>query len=113
MCIDVGSSSGGLRFARSTDHGATFSVTRIDNPKGQGRLIAAQPFIGPNGEVYVAWNDYAANTIAFNGSLDGGATLGTPSVISSRHLSDYVRSAVRGPQRKPSIIIHSFSEWST
>jgi hypothetical protein len=36
--------------------------------------------------VYVAWNDYAANTIAFNRSLDGGVTWGTPQVISSKRL---------------------------
>jgi hypothetical protein len=79
-----GSSSGGLRFARSSDHGATFTVSRIDDPVGPGRLIAAQPFVGPNGEVYVAWNDYAANTIAFNRSFDGGVTFGTPSVIAAK-----------------------------
>ena len=79
-----GSSSGGIRFARSIDHGASFSITRIDNPNGPGRSIAAQPFVGPNGEVYAAWNDIAANTIAFNRSFDGGATFGTPSVIAAK-----------------------------
>jgi hypothetical protein len=34
-----GSSSGGLRFARSTDHGATFTVSRIDSPTGPGVLL--------------------------------------------------------------------------
>lgn len=79
-----GSSSGGLRFARSSDHGGTFSVTRIDNPSGPGRVIAAVPFVGPNGEVYAAWNDIAANTIAFNRSFDGGATWGAPSVVAAK-----------------------------
>lgn len=82
-----GSSSGGLKFARSSDHGATFTVSRIDDPHGPGRVIAAQPFVGPNGEVYVAWNDYAANTIAFNRSFDGGVTFGTPSVIATKGLA--------------------------
>src|SRR5262249_23284708 len=68
------------------DHGVTFRVTRIDNPTGQGRAIAAQPFVGPNGEVYVAWNDYAANTIAFNRSLDGGVTWGQPAVIATKRI---------------------------
>jgi hypothetical protein len=77
-------SSGGIRFARSTDHGANFSIQRIDNPSGPGRSIAAIPFVGPNGEVYVAWNDIAANTIAFNRSLDGGATFGTPGVVAAK-----------------------------
>jgi hypothetical protein len=82
-----GSSSGGIRFARSTDHGATFSITRIDNPNGPGKSIAAQPFVGPNGEVYAAWNDIAANTLAFNRSFDGGVTFGAPSVISGKSIA--------------------------
>jgi hypothetical protein len=81
-----GSSNGGIRFARSTDHGASFSVVRIDNPNGPGKAIAAQPFVGPNGEVYAAWNDIAADTIAFNRSLDGGVTFGTPSVVASKSI---------------------------
>ena len=82
-----GSTSGGLRFGRSTDHGATFSVQRIDTPKGPGRLIAADPFVGPNGEVYVAWNDYGANTIGFNRSFDGGVTFGTPGVVAEKSIA--------------------------
>jgi hypothetical protein len=82
-----GSSSGGIRLARSTDHGANFTVQRIDNPSGPGRVIAAQPFVGPGGEVYVAWNDTAANTIAFNRSFDGGVTFGTPGVVSSKQIA--------------------------
>jgi hypothetical protein len=81
-----GSTGGGVRFARSIDHGATFTVTRVDDPKGPGRAIGAVPFVGPNGEVYVAWNDYAANTIAFNRSLDGGVTWGQPVVIAGKRL---------------------------
>jgi hypothetical protein len=86
-----GSSSGGVRFARSTDHGANFSIIRIDNPTGPGRSIAAIPFVGPNGEVYVAWNDFAANTIAFNRSLDGGATFTTPGVVASKTIPFDIR----------------------
>ena len=86
-----GSSSGGVRFARSTDHGASFSVIRIDNPSGPGRSIAAIPFVGPNGEVYAAWNDIAANTIALNLSLDGGATFGTPGVVANKTIPFDIR----------------------
>ena len=81
-----GSTGGGVRLARSTDHGATFTTVRVDDPHGPGRAIGAVPFVGPNGEVYVAWNDFAANTIAFNRSLDGGMTWGTPVVISAKRL---------------------------
>ena len=81
-----GSSGGGIRVAASRDHGATFTVTRADDPSGPGRSIGAVPFVGPNGELYVAWNDYAANAIVFNRSFDGGATWGQPVVISSKTL---------------------------
>jgi hypothetical protein len=81
-----GSTSGGIRFARSADHGANFTVQRIDNPSGPGRVIAAQPFVGPGGEVYVAWNDIAANTIAFNRSFDGGVTFGAPGVVGAKQI---------------------------
>jgi hypothetical protein len=82
-----GSTSGGLRFARSNDSGANFTVSRADDPKGPGKAIGAVPFVGPNGEVYLAWNDYAANTIAFNRSFDGGATWGKQGVISRKNLA--------------------------
>lgn len=82
-----GSTSGGIRVARSRDHGATFAVTRVDDPRGQGRGIGAVPFVGPNGEVYVAWNDFAANTIAFNRSLDGGVTWDQPRVVARKRLA--------------------------
>jgi hypothetical protein len=81
-----GSTGGGVRLARSTDHGATFTITRVDDPRGPGRAIGAIPFVGPNGEVYVAWNDYAANTIAFNRSLDGGVTWEQPRVVAPKRL---------------------------
>lgn len=81
-----GSRGGGVRLARSTDHGAAFTITRIDDPHGPGRAIGAVPFVGPEGNLYVAWNDYAANTIAFTRSLDGGATFATPNVVASKRL---------------------------
>jgi hypothetical protein len=81
-----GSAGGGVRLARSVDHGVTFTTTRVDDPRGPGRAIGAVPFVGPEGEVYVAWNDYAANSIAFNRSLDGGVTWEQPRVVASKRL---------------------------
>src|SRR5712692_8005888 len=39
-----GSTSGGIRVAHSTDHGATFAVSRADTPSGPGNSIGAVPF---------------------------------------------------------------------
>jgi len=49
------------------------------------------PFVGPNGELYLAWNDYAANTIAFSRSFDGGATWDAQSVIAAKQLAFDIR----------------------
>jgi hypothetical protein len=81
-----GSIGGGVRFATSLDNGATFTTVRVDDPKGPGHSIGASPAVGPNGEVYVAWNDYAANAIVFNRSFDGGTTFGSPVTISGKTL---------------------------
>ncbi len=79
-----GSTSGGIRVAASSDHGATFSVTRADDPQGPGRSIGTSPFVGPDGALYIAWNDYAANAIVFNRSFDAGATWDRPVVIAGK-----------------------------
>src|SRR6266513_1298769 len=71
-----GSTGGGIRVGTSTDHGANFTVTRADDPSGPGRSIGACPAAGPNGELYVAWNDYLMNAIEFNRSFDAGKTWG-------------------------------------
>src|SRR5213080_2699317 len=79
-----GSTGGGVRVGASSDHGATFNVTRADDPSGPGRSIGASPATGPNGELYVAWNDYVQNVIAFNRSFDGGKTWEAQRVISPK-----------------------------
>ena len=81
-----GSSGGGIRVATSADHGASFSITRADDPSGPGHSIGAVPFVGPAGQLYVAWNDYAASAITFNRSLDGGATWGKAHVIAPQSI---------------------------
>jgi hypothetical protein len=79
-----GSTGGGVLLARSSDHGATFTINRADDKRGPGRAIGAVPFVGPNGELYVAWNDYSANAIVMNRSFDGGATWGAAKLISQK-----------------------------
>src|SRR6266404_4056992 len=81
-----GSTGGGIRVATSTDQGASFTITRADDPSGPGRSIGASPAVGPNGELYVAWNDYVANAIVFNSSSDGGRSWGVPATISRKTL---------------------------
>ena len=81
-----GSPGGGVRVGRSSDHGLSFAINRADSRRGPGRAIGADPFVGPDGALYVAWNDFAANTIAVNRSLDGGATWGTQRTIAAKSI---------------------------
>ncbi len=82
-----GSTGGGIRLARSTDHGNSFLVTRADDPSGPGQSIGAVPFVGPDGALYVAWNDYHANTIEVNSSFDGGSTWALQRTIAAKALA--------------------------
>src|SRR5438105_347951 len=86
-----GSTGGGIRVGTSTDHGASFTVTRADDPSGPGRSIGASPAVGPNGELYVAWNDYVANTIAFNRSFDAGKTWAAQNIVSTKSIPFDIR----------------------
>jgi hypothetical protein len=74
------SSNNALLFSRSTDGGRTFStpiaVSSLNG--GANAVIGADPFVGPNGEVYVAWHDIQNNRLMVNHSFDGGATFGQP-----------------------------------
>jgi len=83
--LNAGKSSANddLLFARSTDGGLTFSSpVALNNPTGGPRqVIGADPFVGPNGEVYVAWHDVQQNLLMVNSSFNGGATFGQQQVI--------------------------------
>jgi hypothetical protein len=78
------SANDALLFARSTDGGQTFSSPIAVNnlTGGPSSVIGADPFVGPNGEVYVAWHDVQNNALLVNSSFDGGATFGQPVTIS-------------------------------
>jgi hypothetical protein len=64
--------------SRSTDGGATFSAPVIasGNPSGPQGVIAADPYVTPNGTLHVAWKDADNNRIAESSSTDGGQTFG-------------------------------------
>jgi hypothetical protein len=74
--------------SRSTDGGLTFStpldVSSEPSTKKRGdnhSVFGPSPFIGPNGEVYVGWQDVLTSQVKFNHSSDGGATFGQPVTI--------------------------------
>jgi hypothetical protein len=82
----VGSSSGsnGVLVSHSTDGGQSFSApvfasSTAAGPKGD---IGADPFVGPDGTVHVAWHDVQNNAIVEASSADGGQSFGPTHTIS-------------------------------
>jgi hypothetical protein len=67
--------------SRSTDGATSFSPFRIINDASisgtRGGNIFADPAVGPNGELYVAWIDGGTSTVLIDASPDGGVTFGT------------------------------------
>ena len=73
--------------SRSIDDGATFSAPIIINDPSiagtrNGNLFA-DPAVGPNGELYVAWQDIDANQVWIDASMDGGLTFGADVLVTS------------------------------
>lgn len=67
----------GLQLLRSRDGGATWSgPVRLGN--GQG----TSPAVGPGGEVFVTWDDYAGHILCAT-SLDGGVTVRSTRVVAN------------------------------
>lgn len=72
-----------IYFSRSTDGGASFSPgVEISGP-GYSYDQGSIPVVGPNGELYVFWQNYNVDSIRFNKSLDGGQTWGNASQVAA------------------------------
>ncbi len=68
----------GIQLSASSDHGVTFSSpVSAGIPMG----IGADPFVGPDGVLHVAWQDFHDSLELVSTSKDGGATFGAPVVI--------------------------------
>lgn len=82
---------------RSTDMGQTWS-----SPIGLGSGIGFQPYVGPNGEVYVQYWDFSTG-IWLRRSLDSGQTWSAPIKIATRLDTWGTQDGSRGPGtfRKP------------
>jgi len=68
----------------SDDGGVTFSTpTNVSGPfTGKTGGIGADPYVTANGDVHVAWQDYANHVIADAVSTDGGNSFSSPRVVS-------------------------------
>ena len=74
--------------SRSTDGGVTFSVPVVasGNPSGPQGVIAADPYVTPNGTLHVAWKDADNNRIAESASADGGITFGAVHTVAATQI---------------------------
>lgn len=63
-------------FSRSTDGGLTWNNPLVLNTTGFGNVTGSRPAVGPNGEVYVAWQEAAPtyDYMRFRRSTNGGAS---------------------------------------
>ena len=67
-------------FTRSTDGGTTWSAPlALASPMSNGTCSA----MGPDGELYVAWEDFGTSQIVGRKSVDGGATFGPSFAVAS------------------------------
>ncbi len=77
-----------ILFARSTDHGYTWSApVRVSDKAGNcvdsdSTVEGATPAIGPNGEIYLCWG--GPDGLRFDKSLDGGVTWGTDKLVATQ-----------------------------
>jgi len=84
----------GIQLSSSADQGVTFSApVSAGIPMG----IGADPFVGPDGALHVAWQDFHDNLELVSTSTDGGATFATPVEIAPTIASFDIGND--GPQR--------------
>ncbi len=68
-----------IMFARSIDGGRSYQPAIGVSPPGRS-IQGAIPRVGPNGEIYVAWEDFNTPGIHIAKSTDGGRTFGADGV---------------------------------
>src|SRR5216683_1931695 len=83
------SSFNGVLVSHSADGGMTFSApvfasSTASGPKGD---IGADPFVGPDGTLHVAWHDVQNNAIVEASSTDGGNSFGSTHTIAPTQLA--------------------------
>ena len=114
---EVKSSSSQPIVVAHSDDGVTWSSTNKVSLYDSGGDTAASLAVGPNGEVYVLWDDFKTGTgrLLESKSTDGGATFSTPVTVASTgigfgtQLANYGKSGCTSGQRlvgpSPSIAV--------
>ena len=79
----VNNNPGIIQFSKSVDGGSSFSspVTISNTPLDQ--VQGSLPYVGPNGVLYVAWQDTTNNQIKIARSTNGGSSFSTPVTVTT------------------------------
>jgi hypothetical protein len=86
----------------STDGGDTFSAPVIvadDAINGIDHALFADPAVGPNGEVYVAWHDFGEGKILVDVSFNGGVAFGADKHVTNVGFTGLNRQIPPQPMR--------------
>jgi hypothetical protein len=80
----------------STDGGNIFSTpVEVNDPGATNRKgFAAEPAVGPNGEVYVAWLDFVKQKVFVDVSLNAGAKFGTDQEVTEYNSAFALRGSI-------------------
>lgn len=83
------SSSNAVLVSHSTDSGTTFSAPVLASSTASGPKsdIGADPFVGPDGALHVAWHDVQNNAIVDSTSTDGGNSFGPTHTVSATQVA--------------------------
>ncbi len=75
--------------SHSSDGGQTFSAPVVASATNAGprAVIGADPFVGPDGAVHVAWHDVQNNRLVESSSADGGETFSAEHTIASTQVA--------------------------
>jgi flagellar hook capping protein FlgD len=79
QAVAAGEHQNTIQFVRSLDGGTTWSAPQVLSSGIASN--GSRPAVGPNGELYVVWEDFATRQVVGRSSADFGASFGPPFVV--------------------------------
>src|SRR3989449_1732687 len=79
----VNTNPGVILFSESMDGGSTFSSPTTISSVPTDEMQSSVPYVGPNGIVYVTWEDTTTNHIIISKSTNGGTSFSAPITVTA------------------------------
>src|SRR3989449_11036980 len=79
----VNTNPGVILFSESSDGGSTFSSPTTISSVPTDEMQSSVPYVGPNGIVYVTWEDTTTNHIMISKSTNGGTSFSAPITVTA------------------------------